>query len=245
VTLSIQTHAGLPRPGLAVGALAQFAVLGTITVGVGLGVVGWLAGTVYAVVVWATLSHALRRSGQRSLGPANVVTLTRSTLVGGITALVADAVAGHRTPTAALVVLTTVALILDAVDGQVARRTGTTTALGARFDMETDAFLILVLSAFVALELGWWVLAIGVFRYAFVAASWRLPWLRASLPPRFSRKTVAVVQAVVLVVASSGLLPTIVNAVAVGLALAMLTWSFVRDSHWLWRHRQPVSATSG
>ena len=38
------------------------------------------------------------------------------------------------------------ALALDGVDGQVARRTGTASELGARFDMEVDAFLILVLS---------------------------------------------------------------------------------------------------
>ena len=43
-----------------------------------------------------------------------------------------------------------VALALDGVDGQVARRTGTVSALGARFDMEVDAFLVLVLSVHVA-----------------------------------------------------------------------------------------------
>ncbi len=41
----------------------------------------------------------------------------------------------------ALVALASAALVLDAVDGQVARRTGTATALGARFDGEVDAFL--------------------------------------------------------------------------------------------------------
>ena len=46
----------------------------------------------------------------------------------------------------ALVTLSTVALVLDAVDGQVARRTGTATPLGARIDGEVDAFLILLLS---------------------------------------------------------------------------------------------------
>ena len=46
--------------------------------------------------------------------------------------------------------MATVALLLDAVDGQVARRTNTVSALGARFDMETDAFLVLVLSVYVA-----------------------------------------------------------------------------------------------
>ena len=36
--------------------------------------------------------------------------------------------------------------------------------------MEVDAFLLLVLSAYVAQDLGWWVLSIGLLRYAFVAA---------------------------------------------------------------------------
>ena len=49
-----------------------------------------------------------------------------------------------------LVGLTAVALALDGVDGRVARRTETVTAVGARFDMEVDAFLILVLSVYVA-----------------------------------------------------------------------------------------------
>ena len=63
-----------------------------------------------------------------------------------------------------------VALVLDWVDGQVARRTGTVTAFGARFDMEVDAFLILVLSVYVAGSFGPWVLAIGLARYALLAA---------------------------------------------------------------------------
>ena len=49
--------------------------------------------------------------------------------------------------------------------------------------MEVDAFLLLVLSAYVGQDLGWWVLVIGLLRYAFVAAGWALPWMRATLPP--------------------------------------------------------------
>jgi phosphatidylglycerophosphate synthase len=117
----------------------------------------------------------------------------------------------------------------------VARRTGSTSALGARFDMEIDAFLILVLSVFVAGEFGWWTIAMGAFRYAFVAASWAYPWLSASLPPKFSRKVVAAVQGIVLVVATAHLLPPPIALAAVGLALGSLTWSFGRDIGWLWR----------
>ena len=46
--------------------------------------------------------------------------------------------------------LAAVALALDPADGWLARRTGTASALGARFDGEVDAFLILALSVYVA-----------------------------------------------------------------------------------------------
>ena len=96
-----------------------------------------------------------------------------------------------------LVTLAVVALALDAVDGWVARRTGTASPLGARFDGEVDAFLILVLSVYVARSAGAWVLAIGAARYAFLAAGWLLPWMREPLPPRYWRKVVAATQGIV------------------------------------------------
>jgi phosphatidylglycerophosphate synthase len=143
----------------------------------------------------------------------------------------------HGPALALIVALSTVALILDGVDGHVARRTGTATAVGARFDMEVDAFLILVLSVFVAASLGPWVLLIGAMRYVFVAAGWFMPWLKGSLPPSFARKTVAAAQGVLLVVASSGLLPAAGSVAVVALALASLVWSFGRDVLWLRRNR--------
>ena len=63
--------------------------------------------------------------------PADWVTLTRALLIAGVAGLVADSF-GRPVPITALVTLSTVALVLDAVDGQVARRTGTATPLGAR-----------------------------------------------------------------------------------------------------------------
>ena len=137
--------------------------------------------------------------------------------------------------TLTLVVSATVALVLDAVDGSVARRTGTGTPLGARYDMEVDAFLILVLSVYVSMRLGVWVLLIGGMRYAFVAAARVAPWLNAPLPPSFARKTVAAVQGVCLLLAASGLLPYAANLVVVLGALGAQVWSFGRDVGWLWR----------
>jgi phosphatidylglycerophosphate synthase len=150
-----------------------------------------------------------------------------------VTALVAN---GIQAPVL-LVSLTLVALALDGVDGQVARRTGTASPLGARFDMEVDAFLLLVLSAYVATQVGPWVLAIGLMRYAFIAAGRVLDWLRAPVPPTMAGKAVAVIQGVVLVVATAGVLPPAVTTAALAVALAALIWSFGRSVRWLSRTR--------
>ncbi|MEU9122575.1 CDP-alcohol phosphatidyltransferase family protein [Streptomyces sp. NPDC048506] len=222
------------EPDTAAGFGVQLLVLEVLCRAVGLGTAGWLTGCVFAVVTWALLTVALHRSWTGPFGPANRVTLARTILVGGVTALVADSF-DRPSPVPVLVTLATVALVLDAVDGQVARRTGTATPLGARFDMEVDAFLILVLCVHVAVPLGAWVLSIGLMRYAFVAASWVLPWLRGALPHSMARKTVAALQGVVLVVAGSGIVPRTPAAAAVAGALALLVWSFGRDMVWLWR----------
>jgi phosphatidylglycerophosphate synthase len=214
-------------------AVAQVLLLGVVGATAGLGPLGWAAGLAYGFATWAFLGYGMQRHRTTSLGPADRVTLARGLMVGAVTALVADR-AGQDVPVALVVTLAAVALSLDWVDGQVARRTGTSSALGARFDMEVDAFLILVLSAYVAVHMGPWVLAIGLMRYVFVAASWRFRWMNAPLPASYARKVVAAVQGIFLVVAASGLLPFAV--VLVGLALASLVWSFGRDVLWLWRH---------
>ncbi|WP_435829705.1 CDP-alcohol phosphatidyltransferase family protein [Micromonospora costi] len=225
------------RTGPSVGLAAQIVLLAVLAGSVGLGVAGWLAGAGYGVVSCVALTRGLRRAGARRLGPADRVTLSRSVLVGAVTALVADGMVGRPAPVALLVGVAAVALALDAVDGRVARRTGTASALGARFDMEVDAFLLLVLSAQVAPAVGAWVLAIGGMRYAFVVAGWALPWMRGTLPPRLWRKVVAATQGVVL--AAAVLLPATPAALLVAAALVLLVESFGRDVLWLWRHRPP------
>ncbi|MDX3227654.1 CDP-alcohol phosphatidyltransferase family protein [Streptomyces sp. ME19-01-6] len=232
----------LLRQETAVGAVAQIILLALLGTALGLGPAGWLTGLAFAFATWAVLTRAVCRSWLRSFGAANRVTLARATLVGGVTALVADSFQSPpRVPV--LVALTTVALILDAVDGKVARRTGTASPLGARFDMEVDAFLILVLSVYVATSLGPWVLTIGAMRYAFVAAARALPWLNEPLPVNTARKAVAALQGIALLVAAAAILPHPVSFAVVLVALALLVWSFARDIRWLWHTRTRHAAT--
>jgi phosphatidylglycerophosphate synthase len=226
----------LPGIGLValLGLLATAALLGVVSATAGLGAVGWITGLVTGSAAAALLVTVRRRSDQPTILPADWVTLARMLLIAGVTGLVADSFARSVSITA-LVTLSAVALVLDAVDGQVARRTGTATPLGSRIDGEADAFLILVLSIFVSRDYGDWVLVIGAARYAFLLAGWLIPWLRAPLGPRYWRKVVAAVQGVVLTVAASGVTSRLVGMIAVAVALLLLVESFGRDVIWLYR----------
>lgn len=219
-----------------VGAGVQVLLLAVLGTATGMSPAGWLTGLAFALATWAVLTRAVLRSRLTSFGPANRVTLGRATLVGGVTALVAESFE-TAPPVTLFVGLAAIALILDGVDGKVARRTGTSSVLGARFDMEVDAFLILVLSVYVSMSMGPWVLLIGAMRYLFVAAARFQPWLDAPLPHSMARKTVAAYQGIALLAAASGWLPYQVSALLVSSALGWLVWSFGRDVGWLWGER--------
>jgi phosphatidylglycerophosphate synthase len=235
----------LPDLGRQIGPLAGLvgtvAILAVLAATVGIGGAGWLVGLVCGLTLNLMLARALWREPAAGLGWASWVTLTRATLAVGVAALTA---ASFELPvaTAPLVTLASIALALDFVDGWVARRTKTQSALGAKLDGEVDAFLILVLSIEVAPTVGGWVLLIGLARYLFLAAGWARPWLQAPLPRRDWRKTVTAAQGIALVIAASGVPPLWLSSVLLAVALALLAESFGRDVWWLWRHRDEAPA---
>lgn len=222
--------------GPVIGLGGQLLLLTVLARTVGLGQVGWVVGGGGGLILDAALARALWRHPEERLGPASWVTLARATLAVGVAALAADSFA-RDVPVATLVTLASVALALDSVDGWVARRTKTASALGARMDGEVDAFLILALSVEVAPVAGVWVLAIGVARYAFLAAGWPFAWMRAPLPPRPWRKVVAAAQGIALTGAAAEAVPPAPTRAALALALGLLAESFGRDVWWLWRHQ--------
>jgi phosphatidylglycerophosphate synthase len=175
----------------------------------------------------------------RQAGPAFWVTLVRAALAVVVAALVVESFA-HDVPAVLLVTPAAAALVLDLVDGWLARRTGTESAFGARFDGEVDAFLILALSVHVAAALGAWVLLIGAARYVFLLGEWLLPWMRAPLPVRNWRKVVAATQGVVLTIAAADVLPRLLMQAVLALALAGLLASVGECTWWLWRHRRAL-----
>jgi phosphatidylglycerophosphate synthase len=227
---------GAVRNGLMFGLVTQILVLASLGATEGLSGWGWVVGGTCGVVTSAVLARGLTSFGVDRLGPANCVTLVRAALAGGVSALTAESFSGSI-PVAALVGIAAVELALDAVDGRIARRTSMATMFGGRFDEEVDAFLILVLSVYVARSLGVWVLTIGLARYAFGMAGWMLPWMRRPLPLRYWGKVVAATQGVVLTVVATNVLPRVLADALVVVALGLLAESFGRSVWWLMLQR--------
>jgi len=211
-------------------------LLVVLDVTVGLGVPALVTGAVLTVALWLFLERGLRREGLARLGAANAVTLVRAGLVVAVAVLVVQSWSSE-VPRSLVVALSTVALALDFVDGRLARARGTVTELGAAFDMETDAFLILVLSLYVVPVAGAWVLLIGLARYLLLLATAVWPWLGGPARPRPWAKVVAAVQGIVLVVAAAEVLPTVWAQALLAAALLLLLESFGRQVATLRRHR--------
>lgn len=205
-----------------------------------LGEVGWVAGLAFGLVLCAALLLGMRRTGMDAFGPANWVTLSRATLVGCVTALIADSFE-REIPVGVLVALVAVNVVLDALDGRVARSTGTASGFGARFDLELDVFLNLALSVYVARSVGVWVLAIETIRYAYVAAGWLLPWMRLPAPRRSWKRIVQGSLVVVFTVAAADVLPTPMTIGSLVLALVLYSEVVCRDIVWLWRRHLTAS----
>ncbi|MDA0663476.1 MAG: CDP-alcohol phosphatidyltransferase family protein [Proteobacteria bacterium] len=193
----------------------------------------FLTMAMYGLAAVALLFCAARTGQMVRFGYANRVTWIRVAL----TVVIAGALAGAPGLVNWWVIaaLAGVALALDGLDGYLARRFAACSAFGARFDMETDAALILVLSLLIGLsdKTGLWILAAGALRYLFVAAGWIWPRLMRPLPYSAFRRAVCAIQIGALLIC---LLPVVTsNAATVigGSALVMLCLSFGRDILWL------------
>jgi phosphatidylglycerophosphate synthase len=204
---------------------------------------GWLSASTAAFCFLVLATLVARHSRARTFGIADVVTLVRGLGVCFLAGLALQALAGglERHGLLAMIIMGTLCLVLDGVDGWVARARGEASAFGARFDVETDAAMLVVLSVAVAALgiAGWWVLAIAAMRYGYLATSVLVPALRTQLPYRYSGKVIAVAQAVALLAALTFGLTHVEHWVSTTFllaALASLCWSFGRSIIWQIRH---------
>ena len=183
-----------------------------------------------AISPWVVAAATLRPRAPGPVTAADALTLLRHLGTGALAAATVLTLGGELAARSwPLVVLIGATLASDAVDGPVARRTGSAGPIGARIDMEADAALVMVLSVLAATVVGSWALAIGLMRYAFVAASWVRPALREPLDFSQFRRLVGGGQGVALLIALLPIVPAPAAAAVVAAALALLVVSFGRD----------------
>ncbi|GAB47451.1 CDP-alcohol phosphatidyltransferase family protein [Mobilicoccus pelagius] len=182
---------------------------------------------------------------RRVASPADVVTFVRAVLAGcAFAAALRPESRCERRRTWAVAGFAIPALALDAVDGHVARATGTADPAGARLDMETDAAVLLGLTTILARTLAPEALISGAARYLFVAGGRLRPAWTGELPPSERRRTVAALQAVAVSIASTPAVPPALGRGVLAGATALLAWSFGSDVVALERRARAVGGSS-
>lgn len=130
------------------------------------------------------------------------------------------------------VAMGTLFLLADGMDGTFARRQGTASPFGQRFDLEVDALFVLIAGILLlrAGQLGPWVLTSGLLRYGYLLAGRHWPALNRPLPPSRRRAVCGVTNAALLTASFAPILsPDLVQAL-VALGLALVVGSFAMDS---------------
>lgn len=202
----------------------------------------WFAGALVGLAVVCGLLVANRAENRPSsreavestLGPANAVTVGRGVLAAWVFGFALLPAWPDESVAWLPALWYGVAVLSDALDGAVARALNCETRLGERLDVEYDAFGLLAATSagVVAGVVPWPYLAVGVARYAFVAA--RAVRRRRDrpvfdLPPRRSRRVLAGLQMAYVAAALAPPTPRFVAVAGAALCGLPSLLGFVRD----------------
>lgn len=135
-----------------------------------------------ALFARAVVGRAWRTASGR-FAVANLLTVVRLTLVVALPWLHA------RLLPLTFVGLVVALLVLDGVDGRLARARDEVSALGASLDMETDALTVMVLTLLLWTRgtVGPWVLVAGLWRYVLAVVTALVPAVGDAPPSRLYR----------------------------------------------------------
>jgi phosphatidylglycerophosphate synthase len=254
-----------PRVVLEAGLeLAGLAVIGAAVAAIGVLPLSWCGATIaalsYALVAMLVVAGLGRHAPHRSFGAANAITLSRAAFDVALLAVAAEQALGSGAVLGpgfrwGLTAAAGAALILDGLDGWVARRNNMTSPFGTRFDMEADALFLLGLTLVLIAGgiVGPWVLASGVTYYLFRVAGRLWPVLAGALFRSRRRKVIFGAQAILLIAALAPVLPPWLAQLCCLSGTTLLFYSFAVDIVWLlgrspdrpWAPAANASASAG
>ncbi len=190
------------------------------------------AGEAWPYVAVAALSFAVlvalgrgAHTPSGAFGWANALTTLRFALASSI-GLVPESV-----PLWVLGATVLTVFALDGLDGFVAKRRGEASVFGAYFDMETDAYFVL-LAGIVLLErgrYGAWILVAGLLRYVYVITLALVPARGEEPRSSFGRHAFT---SLMLGLTLGMVLGEPLGTVATALGCGLVTASFVRSFYW-------------
>jgi CDP-diacylglycerol--glycerol-3-phosphate 3-phosphatidyltransferase len=162
-------------------------IIGSLTVGI-----YWFG------LIWKNLAQNRETGGSDvlpSLGLPNQLTIIRGFLIAITTGLI---LVPNRAALIAWLpgIFYLCAVLMDGIDGILARTTGNVTVLGEFLDMEMDSLTVLVgsLAVFLSGKADGWILLVGTARYLYVGGQWLLKRSRRPLLPlakKSSRRALA------------------------------------------------------
>ena len=237
-TADVELHGTGPRSGALISVLSVGLVLLAFLWPLGAHAAAIAAG-IYAGIGAIVIAQVGAYHPFATFGSANLLTVIRAAMLGYLVPLII--ISGLRDASGPMIfVLAVTILLLDGVDGWLARLQGMASRFGARFDMEVDALLVMALSSYVWLadKAGPWVLLLGLMRYLFIAAGFAVPALARDLPPSRRRKIVCVVQIILLAGMALPQIEAPLSTILAFSALVLLCWSFLVDVIWLMKARR-------
>lgn len=153
--------------------------------------------SVSALLIWTVCSFAYILFSHHSLfklyspygGYANYVTLLRLVILLMV-GFFMDYLDNYL-----IIAILVFVLILDGFDGYLARKFKTHSELGGSFDMETDAFFIVLLSVIIYSRglVSWWILIPGFLRYFYVVLMAILGWDKVAEPRSNHARIIAII----------------------------------------------------
>ena len=202
----------------------------------------WLEHSPLLLAAMAAASFSallVRNRGQYTpggtFGVANGLTLTR--VIGTLTLLLLPTLQPGWQSGAVLLLV-----IADGLDGWSARRLGTASNFGQRFDHESDALLLLTVCLLLlgSGRVGSWILLPGALRYGYVLLSGTKPPRERATPGNRFTRLIGVTTTLGLATCwLPAIPPTLASAIAVGLSLG-LGGSFLFST---WQLYRPMSVT--
>lgn len=163
-------------------------------------------------------------------GPANWITVSRFIIIAYVLTFF------EVLPLPVLVSLVSIAVLMDVLDGYIARRTHTQSAFGALFDMEVDSFYVIAMGLYFyfTTDFGLWLLIPGCIRYVYDIV--RIVFVDEKFEPQ--RQSLAVFLAgfnFVLLIAAL-MLPSDLSLLVLLISLMVVCFSFSRSFLDLFRY---------